>query len=67
MRGSWKTTLAGVLGIIASAITMIAQPLLDADPATVANFGGFIAFAVPAVGLLFARDANVSSEQQGIK
>ena len=64
---SWKTTLCGILGILAAAINLIAIPLLDADPVTTANFGGFLAIAVPAIGLLFARDNNVTSEQAGAK
>lgn len=60
---SWKTTVAGILGIIASLITMVAVPYLDGDEATVANWTGFVAIAIPAIGLLFARDNNVTSEK----
>ena len=67
MTASWKTTACGILGILAAAITMVAIPLLDADPATNANFSGFLAVATPAIGLLFARDNNVTSEQAGAK
>lgn len=64
---SWKTTLCGVLGVIAAAITLIAQPLLDADPNTTPNWGAFVATATAALGLVFARDDDKSSEDVGIK
>ena len=59
---SWKTTLAGILGIIAAGITMVAVPILDGDETTVANWAAFGAMAVTAIGLLFARDNKVTSE-----
>jgi hypothetical protein len=64
---SWKTTLCGILGVVASGITMIAQPMLDADPATLPQWTAFGAVAVTAIGLLFARDNGVTSEQAGVK
>ena len=64
---SWKTTTCGVLGIVAAGITMIAQPILDGDPATVPAWAAFGTMVATAVGLLFARDNDVSSEQAGIK
>lgn len=64
---SWKTTTCGILAILAASINMVLIPILDADPATVADFGTFIGIAVPAIGLLFARDNNVTSEQAGAK
>jgi len=64
---SWKTTLCGVLGIVAAGITMIAQPMLDADPSTVAQWGAFGTTVAAAVGLLFARDNDRSSEDVGAK
>lgn len=67
MKRSWKTTTAGILAIIGAAITMIANPLLDADPATVPQIAEFLTLAAAGVVGLFARDANVSSEAQGIK
>ena len=57
---SWKTTLCGVLGIVGAAITQFfpEYPL-------VFKVGGFMAAIGPALGLLFARDNNVTSEQAG--
>ena len=64
---SWKTTLCGVLGIVAAAITLLAIPVLDSDPATVANWGAFTATLTTATGLFFARDNDKSSEDVGAK
>ena len=64
---SWKTTLCGVLGVVAAGITMIAIPLLDQDPATAARWVEFGSLAAAAIGLLFARDNDKSSEDVGNK
>lgn len=63
---SWKTTLAGILTII-SAIATPVKALLDSDPATVADWGLAIPVVMGAIGLIFARDNNVTSEQAGAK
>lgn len=62
---SWKTTACGVLTIVCAAITMIAVPLLDGKPETMPQYEAFGAMLMPALGLLFARDNNVTSEQAG--
>jgi len=64
---SWKTKLCGVLGIVASAITMIAQPILDGIPSTEPQWTAFATAAATAIGLLFARDNDKTSEQVGAK
>jgi len=64
---SWRTTVCGVLSIIAAGITLIAIPLLDADPGTMPNWSAFGVAAVAGIGLIFARDNNKSSEDVGIK
>ena len=64
---SWKTTTCGILGIVAAGITMIAQPILDGDPSTVPAWAAFGTLVATSVGLLFARDNDVSSENAGIK
>jgi hydrogenase/urease accessory protein HupE len=66
MKTSWKTTTAGVAGI-AIAILSVAQATLDGDPLTVPNWEAAIAAVVTGLGLLFARDNNVTSEQAGAK
>jgi hypothetical protein len=63
---SWKTTAAGISGILGLLATALAAQL-DNDPATVANWGVVIPAIITSAGLLFARDANVTSEQQGAK
>jgi len=64
---SWKTTTCGILAAVAAGITLVAVPLLDEDPATVANWGAFGATLAAAIGLLFARDNDKSSEDAGAK
>lgn len=64
---SWKTTVCGILAALAGGITLVAIPILDNDPATVANWGAFGAALAAAVGLLFARDNDKSSESVGAK
>ena len=64
---SWKTTLCGVLGIVAAGITLIAQPILDGDPSTVPQWTVFGTSIAAAVGLLFARDNDRSSEDVGAR
>ena len=62
---SWKTTLCGVLGAIAAAITLVAVPLMDNDESTNPNWAGMGAALATAAGLFYARDNNVTSEQAG--
>ncbi len=64
---SWKTSLAGVLSIVVAAITFVVQPMLDADPLTVPQWGPVLAAVSAAAGLLFARDNDVTSERAGAK
>lgn len=63
---SWKTSLFGSGGLL-----LIWAPVLsaafDGDPSTIPNFGLAIATSMPALGLLFARDNNRTSEQVGAK
>jgi len=63
---SWKTTVVGVAGAIAILATQVVY-FFDADPAT--NFSMEAVFAaLAALGIgWFARDKNVTSEQEGIK
>ena len=62
-----KPKVVGILSLITAAITLIAIPLLDSDPATVPNYSAFLALILPNIGLLFARDSNLTSEQVGAK
>lgn len=70
MTGSWKTSLMGwvvLLGVILTAV----KNAFDGDPSTVVDFNAIIValqqvgIAIPlGIGLLFARDKDVSSEEQ---
>lgn len=64
MKTSWKTTALGISTILA-AVTAIVQALLDADPATNPDFTVAIAAITSGIGLIFARDNNVTSEKAG--
>lgn len=66
MTGSWKTTAAGI-GAVLVAVGSALNATFDADPATVADWGAVVAAVIAGVGLLFARDNNVSSEAAGAK
>lgn len=66
MKKSWKTTVAGIGGILAAVGTGL-QAQFDNNPATVPDWGTVIAACTVAFGLIFARDNNVSSEEAGAK
>lgn len=66
MKKSWKTTTAGIAGIII-AIASCVQAALDGDPLTVPNYEVALAAVLTGLGLIFARDNDVSSEQAGAK
>lgn len=63
---SWRTTTTGVLAIIIG-VSAALKAELDGDASTVADWGTVAAAILAGVGLIMARDANVSSEAQGIK
>jgi len=63
---SWKTTTAGI-GAILVAVGGAMSAMFDADPATVPDWGAVIAAVIAGIGLITARDNNVSSEQAGAK
>lgn len=65
LRGSWRTSVLGILTLLGSIVTF-GQALLDGDPATVPDFDAIVA-ALAGIGLIFARDNKVSSEEAGIK
>lgn len=67
MTGSWKTTLCGILSILAAIITFVALPLLDGNPETSTNVTALIAAIVAGIGLIKARDNDKSSEDVGAK
>ncbi len=63
---SWKTSLSGIAGIVGLIATGLSAQF-DNDPATVAQWSIIIPAIIPAIGMLFARDNNVTSEQAGAK
>lgn len=63
---SWKTSAAGI-GAILVAIGSALTAHFDGDPVTVPDWGAVIAAIIAGIGLLAARDNNVSSEQVGAK
>ncbi len=66
MNGSWKTSAAGI-GAILVAVGSALTAMFDADPATIPDWGAVVAAVIAGIGLLAARDNNVSSEAAGAK
>ena len=66
MKKSWKTTAAGV-GAILTALGAILTAYFDGDPATTPDYAALVAAMIAGIGLLAARDNNVSSEDAGAK
>ncbi len=64
MNKSWRTSLFGVGGVVAI-VGSVLNALFDGDPATTVDWVTVCAGLAPAIGLLFARDNRVSSEQAG--
>jgi len=61
---SWKTTTAGVAAIVVALATAVGA-LFDADPTTLPDWGAVAAAVMAGVGLIVARDNDVSSEKAG--
>lgn len=66
MKGSYRTTLAGIAAIL-TAIGGAITALADNDPATNPDWTAVIASLVAGAGLLAARDNKVTSEDAGAK
>jgi len=64
MNGSWKTTAAGIGGIMAVIGSALAA-MFDTDPATVPDWTSVIAGITMGIGLICSRDNDKSSEQVG--
>lgn len=63
---SWKTTVTGIVAVL-SAVTAAATLLLDGNPTTNPDWTSTIAAVSAGLGLIFARDNKVTSEQAGAK
>jgi hypothetical protein len=61
---SWKTSTTGIVAVLA-ALANAASLLLDDNPATVPDWTATIAAISAGLGLIFARDNKVTSEQAG--
>lgn len=61
MFSSWKTTAAGILAILIPAGTAAQAALTGGHP----DWAAVIASVIAGIGLLFARDNKVTSEQAG--
>lgn len=64
-KASWKTTTSGVIALLVLLLNA-AVAMLDEDPNTNPDFNA-ISVAAVAVGTMFARDVDVTSEQAGAK
>jgi hypothetical protein len=65
-KGSWKTTLLGVGGVLTT-IGGVLTAVFDADPATTVNLPIVISTLTVSFGLIFARDNDKASEDVGAK
>ena len=63
---SWKTTLAAFL-LAGGALCQAISAVIDSDAATNPDWSGVVTLVVIAVGLLFARDVDKSSQDVGIR
>lgn len=63
---NWKTTLTGVLTLV-GIISRSALLMIDNDATTNPNWSVVIPAAVAAIGLIFARDADKSSQDSGVR
>lgn len=64
MRASWRTSAAGLAAIMTAGGAALTA-LADGDPLTNPDWAALIAALIAGVGLLFARDNKVTSEQAG--
>ena len=56
---SWKTTVAGIATIL-GALAAFAKAYFDGDPSTIPNFEATYVAITVGVGLLLAKDGNVT-------
>lgn len=63
---SWKTTVTGIAAVL-TAIGSALTALFDNDPNTTLDVAVTASAIMAGIGLIFARDNNVSSEDAGAK
>lgn len=63
---SWKTTAAGI-GAIFTALGSALTAYFDGNPMTQPDYAALVAAVIAGVGLIAARDNDVSSEDVGAK
>lgn len=63
---NWKTSFFGAGGLLVI-IANVASMLLDGNPDTNPDWSVVFAAAMPSIAALFARDANVTSKDLGLK
>lgn len=61
---SWKTTVAGIGAILVAWGTALTA-MFDNDPTTVVDWGAVFAAVIAGIGLIAARDNDVTSEKAG--
>lgn len=66
MKGSWKTTAAGVCAILI-AVAQAVSAMVDGKPETSVNIEVLIASISTGIGLILARDNDKTSESVGAK
>lgn len=66
MKKSWRTTTAGIIAIIVAVVGAIGA-VIDDDPKTNPDYGAVGAAIMAGLGLITARDNNVTSEDAGAK
>lgn len=63
---SWKTTTTGIITAVTAILSAIGL-ILDGNPQTNPDYAATIAAVTAGLGLVFARDNKVSSEDAGAK
>lgn len=64
MKKSWKTSLAGIAAILTAGGAALTA-ITDGNPSTEPDYAALIAAVMAGIGLLFARDNGVTSEEAG--
>ena len=59
MSKNWKTTGAGVAAIVVAAGAILTA-MTDNDPATNPDWAALVAAVIAGIGLIFAKDSNIS-------